>query len=326
MNKVLCILAILLSAIFTGSAQISGELAPESVKIEANPSKGFAYPYFLYVPKALHEKNQKTKMIHKLLVLPNNSGKANDDFSFHEADVQRRIKNNRGIADRLGVAILMPAFPRPGTDWKIYTHALDRDALVTDNKEFTRFDLQLISMIDDARARLAGEDLKFDDAVLMLGFSASAMFVNRFVFLHPKRVAAAVIGSPGGWPIAPVGLYEGSFLRYPVGTGDLKTVSGKNLDTKNLRKVSLFMFLGEKDDNDSVTFRDGYEKEDEDVIFKLFGRSPVERWEKSKKLYQEAKLNAEFRLYPNAAHSITKEMFDDIFVFLTKHSQRNTPR
>ena len=33
------------------------------------------------------------------------------------------------------------------------THALDRDALTTDKKDYGRFDLQLVAMIDDARAR-----------------------------------------------------------------------------------------------------------------------------------------------------------------------------
>jgi dienelactone hydrolase len=214
----------------------------------------------------------------------------------------------------------MPVFPRPQTEWKIYTHALDRDAMTTDKKEFARFDLQLIAMIDDAREKLAREKLKFDKRVLMLGWSASAMFVNRFTFLHPKRIKAAVVGSPGGWPIAPVDSFKEKTLRYPIGTSDFKSISGEKLDLENLRKVPLFIFLGERDENDSVVFRDSYEKEDEDLIFSLFGKTPVERWEVSKKLYQDNKLNAEFRLYPNVTHAITKEMFDDIFAFLSKNT------
>ena len=116
----------------------------------------------------------------------------------------------------------MPVFPRPATDWKIYTHALDRDAMLTDKKEYARFDLQLVAMIDDARARLKKDKLKFDKSVLMTGFSASGMFANRFVFLHPDRVKAAAIGSPGGWAIAPVANYKEKTLRYPIGTGDFK--------------------------------------------------------------------------------------------------------
>ncbi len=68
------------------------------------------------------------------------------------------------------------------------------------------------------------------------------MFVNRFTFLHPDRVRAAAIGSPGGWPIAPVEKYKDKTLRYPIGVADLKTVAGKQLDLITLRKVPLFIF------------------------------------------------------------------------------------
>ena len=50
----------------------------------------------------------------------------------------------------------------------------------------------------------------------------------------------------------------------------------------------------------------------------MFGKTPVERWEISKKLYQDSKLNAEFRLYPNQKHSVTKEMMEDILAFFSK--------
>ena len=174
-------------------------------------------------------------------------------------------------------------------------------------------------MIDNAQARLASEKMKVDKRVCMLGFSASGMFANRFTFLHPKRVKAAVIGSPGGWAIAPVAIFKEKALQYPIGTNDFKSIFGKKFDLKNLRKVPLFMFLGDEDDNDSVVFRDSYEKEDEDLIFALFGKTPVERWDISKKLYQDNRMSSEFRLYPNVKHAITKEMFDDIFAFFAKH-------
>ncbi|HEX8248088.1 MAG TPA: hypothetical protein VF599_07950 [Pyrinomonadaceae bacterium] len=320
MKNVFYFLLFVLSAFGICPAQSVGDVSSETVKIEAQPARGFAYPYYLYVPKALREQAKDAKKTRTILVIPNNAGKTSDDFSVHEADVKRKIRNNSEIAARLGVALLMPVFPRPQTDWKIYTHALDRDAMTTGKKEFARFDLQLGAMIDDARAKLAGEKLKFDKRVIMLGWSASAMFVNRFTFLHPKRVKAAVIGSPGGWAMAPVAVFKEKALRYPIGTSDFKSISGAELDLKNLRKVPLFLFLGGEDDNDSVIFRDSYEKEDEDLIFALFGKTPVERWDDSKKLYQDSKLNAEFRLYPNAKHVITKDIVEDIFAFFKKYT------
>jgi dienelactone hydrolase len=228
---------------------------------------------------------------------------------------------SRDAASALRVMVLMPVFPRPKTDWQIYTHALDRDSLTTDKKEYRRFDLQLIAMIDDARARMRRKQLRFDERVLINGFSATGMLANRFTFLHPTRVKAAAIGSPGGWPMAPASEFGGKALRYPIGTSDFKTVTGGKLDLKNLRRVPLFVFMGDQDDNDSVPFRDSYEEEDKSLIFELFGKTPVERWEVSKRLYAENKLNAEFKLYPNVKHTITPEMRGEVRAFLAKHKR-----
>lgn len=292
-----------------------------AVKIEAQSDKGFAYPYYLYVPPELREaKEQKTT--HTIIVLPNNTGKIDDAFEVHEADVKRRLPQAVQIAAMLKVAVLMPVFPRPKSDWRIYTHALDRDALTTDKKEYARYDLQLVRMIDDARARLKKEKLKFDRRVLINGFSASGMFANRFAFLHPTRVKAAVIGSPGGWAIAPAEKYKEKALRYPIGTSDFKAVSGKKLDIENLRKVPMFLFLGDEDDNDSVVFGDSYEETDKNLIFEIFGKTPVERWETSKNLYQESKLNATFKLYPKVGHTVNGEMRGDILAFFTRHARQ----
>ena len=321
MKRTLYLLSVILFAAAGSLAQTAGNSSPEILKVEAKPAKGFAYPYYLYVPKAMREPESMKKR-HTILVIPNNAGKLSDDLTVHEADVKRKIKQNAQLADRIGVALLMPVFPRPQTDWQIYTHALDRDSMLTGKKELARFDLQLVAMIDDARERFAKEKLRFDERVFMLGFSASGMFTNRFTFLHPKRVKAAVVGSPGGWAIAPAASFKEKTLRYPIGTNDFQSISGKKLDLKNLRKVPLFMFLGGEDDNDSVVFRDSYEKEDEELIFALFGRTPVERWEISKKLYLDSKLNAEFRLYPNVKHDVTKEMMEDILAFFSKHAEK----
>ena len=292
----------------------------EAVRIDARSEKGFAYPYYLYVPPELRDVAAR-KTAHTILVLPNNTGKLSDDFAVHEADVKKRMGQVSQIAALLKVAVLMPVFPRPETDWKIYTHALDRDAMTTDKKEYARYDLQLAAMIDDARTRLKKDGMKFERQVLINGFSASGMFANRFTFLHPTRVKAAAVGSPGGWAIAPVERYKEKDLRYPIGTGDFKEISGKKLDMKNLRKVPMFVFIGDEDENDSVVFGDSYEDADKDLIFALFGKTPVERWEISKTLYAENKMNATFKLYPNVKHTVTTEMRDDIRDFLKKYAK-----
>lgn len=299
-------------------SQTSKDAPPSPIRIDAQPSKGFSYPYYLYVPADLRGA-QGQQEVQTFLVLPNNTGKLDDSIDVHEADVKKRMAQVPAIASALKVAVLMPVFPRPATDWKIYTHALDRDSLLTNKQAYSRHDLQLIAMIDDARRRLKNENLKFDKRVLINGFSAQGMFANRFTFLHPGRVKAAVIGSPGGWPIAPAVSYKEKSLRYPIGVSDFKSVSGGKLDIAKLRKVPLFIFLGDKDDNDSVVFGDSYDDEDKELILPLFGQKPVDRWEISKTLYQVAKLNAEFKLYPGIGHTVSPQMRDDIRAFLLKH-------
>jgi predicted esterase len=318
MRRRIAIIILLFTSGLATAAQDSSSSTATSERVAANQSRGFSYPYYLYIPPELRTADAK-RQTHTLLVLPNNTGKISDDFAVHEADVRKRMAQVPAIASLLKVAVLMPVFPRPETDWKIYTQALDRDSMVTEKKEYRRFDLQLVAMIDDARGRLAGQKLKFDRRVLINGFSAQGMFANRFTFLHPDRVKAAVIGSPGGWPIAPVARYKDKDLRYPIGVADFRQVSGKRMNLRKLRRVPLFIFVGDQDDNDSVVFGDSYDDEDRDLILPLFGQKPVDRWETIRSLYQQAGLDAEFRLYPGVAHTVTPAMRDDIRAFLVKH-------
>jgi dienelactone hydrolase len=299
---------------FAQTAPAAAQSQPELIKVDADPAAGFAYPYYMYVPAALRDAGEKGK-IQTLLILPNNTGKISDDMKVHEEAVKRRSAQYVETASKLGVIVLAPVFPRPESDWQIYTHALDRDAMLTDKKEYRRFDLQLLAMIDHARRNLAKEKLKTGKRLLIMGFSASGMFSNRFTFLHPERVKAAAVGSPGGWPIAPVETYKEKTLRYPIGTGDFKATTGHKLNIKALRKVPFFIYLGDKDDNDSLPFTDGYEPEDKELVFALFGETPVSRWEIIKKIYLDAKLDATFKLYPNAKHMVTPAMYNDLVEF-----------
>ena len=102
------------------------------VRIEADSTSGFTYPYYLYTPPEVTANAKKT---HTILVLPNNTGKVDDDVAVHEADVKRRMSMSGQVASLLKVAVLMPVFPRPASNWQIYTQALDRDSMVTDKKE-----------------------------------------------------------------------------------------------------------------------------------------------------------------------------------------------
>ena len=319
MKNLLFIAAIISIFIGTASAQQESKGSTEVVRIEAAPSKGFAYPYYLFVPKALRDPAESPKK-HSFIVIPNNTGKISDDLSVHDADVKRKIPQIGAFLQELKAPVLIPVFPRPATEHRIYTHSLDRDTMITDKKEFSRFDLQLIAMIKDARGRLKTEKIETEEKVLMQGYSASGMFVNRFVFLHPRLVKAAVIGSPGGWAIAPVSEYRSQKLTFPAGVGDLKEVAGKRFDLKEVRKVPLFMILGAVDTNDAVPMGDAYDERESNLVVNIFGKTPVERWPFTETLYRENKLNATFKLYPNTAHQVSREMREDMIGFISRYA------
>jgi dienelactone hydrolase len=259
----------------------------------ADPGQGFHWPYLLLAPSAGAAKT--------LLVVPNNTGFPTEDLELLRASASCELAHEIARADRLGVAVLVPLFPRTE---EVYLHALARSALATKAPKLARADLQLIAMIDDARRRL-GPTVR--SRVLMSGFSASGSFTNRFALLHPDRVLAAAVGSPGGWPIAP-----SAELRYPVGVADVAELTGRAVDFTALRTVSLFLFLGDADTNDSVPYRDSFSAADQELIMRRFGETPVARWNAAKQLYDSAKLRATFRLYPGVAHDVTAAMAADV--------------
>jgi hypothetical protein len=275
----------------------------------AAPARGFHWPYVLYVPK--------TPRAGRLLVVPNNTGYTTDDVEMIRASATCEVRRQAALADALGTPLLVPLFPRPpiGDDDNLYLHALTRAALLAEAPAFRRVDLQLLAMADDARAVLAAKGIAVDAKLLLSGFSASGSFVNRFAVLHPERVLAIACGSPGGWPIAPVETAEGTALPYPVGVADVRSLAGAPLDARALKAVAWLFFLGGGDANDAVIFRDSFSKADEEVVFRLFGPTPVLRWRKAESLYAKAGLDARFVLYPGVAHQVTPEIEADVAKF-----------
>jgi hypothetical protein len=131
-------------------------------------------------------------------------------------------------------------------------------------------------------------------------------------------VGAVAAGAPGGWPIAPATEFKGKPLLYPVGISDVKDVVGKEIDLKNLKEIPFFFFIGDKDENDSVPFRDSFSAENEKQIFESFGKTPVARWPHSQELYSANGLNATFKTYQGVAHEVTSEIREDVIAFFNK--------
>jgi pimeloyl-ACP methyl ester carboxylesterase len=295
---VLLVLALLLGAV---AAMVLG---PYVLRVEhhpAEPERGYHADFYLYVsPGARHRAEQGELAV--LLVQPNNSGTNSDDAEVHRKDAWWTAFGRHSLADELEVVLLVPAFLRPAEDWRIYTHALDRDVFTTEREDLGRLDLQLIAMIEHARGVLADGGLETRERVLIQGFSASAMFADRFTALHPERVLGLAAGSPGGWPIAPLEEVDGEMLRYPVGVGDLESLRGRPFARATFALVPQLHVLGALDDNDSLPFRDGYEEQDELLVDRLFGPDPQARFDAARRLHEQVGAQARFLLVEGVGH------------------------
>lgn len=271
----------------------------------ADPSAGYHSDFYLYVSPAA-EKAARAGNMASLLVQPNNSGSNSDDIEVQRKDAWWTTFGRSAVADELGVVLLVPAFPRTASEWKVYTHALDRDVLTVQRPDLARLDLQLLAMLETARKTLAAEGLASDPRVLMQGFSASGMFANRFTALHPGHVKAVAVGSPGGWPIAPLATWKDEALPYPAGVADLGPLTGEAFDATAYRAVPQLIVMGSLDDNDSLDFGDGWDKPAAAQVDRLFGADPQARWNAAKQVYQAAGANATFLLVPDVGHDRKK--------------------
>ncbi len=112
--------------------------------------------------------------------------------------------------------------------------------------EGIRYDLLLLGMIEEISKRY----LVPADNLLLFGFSGGAHFVHRFFYLHPERLRAVAIGSPGA-----VTLIDDE-TPWWCGTKDLEARFGRAIDAEALRKVAVQMIVGGSDTETwEITFK-----------------------------------------------------------------------
>ena len=318
-----CVLAFA-TALAAGGGAVAEEPVPPpattSTKlVEAAPEKGFHYPYLLVA--RVPPPSGRGASGGFLLVEPNNTGRVSDDFIVHLSAARELTEKAIGgyVARELGLPQVVPVFPRPEKQWELYTHQLDRDTMLVADGLLRRLDLQLLAMIDDARARLAEQGWRLPEKVLLTGFSASGSFVNRFTALHPERVQAAAGGGLNGNLILPLATLGGRELPYPLGIADLATVGGRAFDAAAWKAVPQFFYMGALDDNDAVQFDDGYTAAEKAIVDAVIGaRMQPDRWEHCQRIYRDAGAAVEFRTYDGVGHFTTQKVNEEVRDFFRR--------
>lgn len=311
-------IALLLFSLLTSQSCRFENEKGELIFFKANPSEGFNYPYFLFIPEGMRGEEELA-----LIVEPNNSGFADDDFEKHVEKAGRTASLDfylgNYVARKLKYPLLVPVFPRSKSEWRIYSHAYDRDIAIQKNNPLERIDLQLLSMVNDAEARLRERGYKTRGQILLTGFSASGSFVNRFTAIHPEKILATAAGGINGLLIIPLDKLKEKTLDFPLGTNDFQTLFGKPFDSAAFISTPQYYYMGESDSNDAIPYEDGYDINERNLVFELLGKEMhSERWNSCINIYQRMNVNARFKTYDGIGHENSNEIKQDIYLFFSE--------
>lgn len=158
-----------------------------------------------------------------------------------------------------------------------------------------RYDEILLGMLDEAGARLGARFEKF----LLFGFSGGGQFVQRFAYLHPDRLRAVSIGSPGS-----VTLLDDT-RDWWAGIRNVKALFGKDVDLAALRRVAVQLTVGAADTETwEIQYAPGSAQYMEGI--NDTGRTRIERNTTLKKNLEAHGITVSQQIVPGVAHDVMK--------------------
>ena len=298
---------------FYASQVAASNLSEDLIVVQANPAAGFEFPYILRLPKV-----KAVSAKHYLIVETNNSGLSDDINQHIDKTKSEALGQGPGpmVASDLQMPLLEPVFPRSETDNLVYTHALDRDTMLINKGKSERLDLQLLEMVKDARVRLTKMNVEVEEKFVMLGFSASGTFSNRFAFLHPGSLLVVASGAVNSIPMLPVEQVSETLLEYPLGLSDFKAITGREFELDSWLALPQMIYMGAVDDNDAVKFSDSYSPQERTIIHSVIGEAMNQRWLKSQSIYLSTKPNVTFVTYGQVGHWTNGRIRNDMTNFV----------
>ncbi len=231
--------------------------------------------YCMYVPP----KYDQDKQGHELVVAMHGTGRTMTAYRDGFAEFARYNK----------CVVLAPLFPVGvlGDDYP--------DGFKYMKEGDIRYDHVLLAMVEEVGERLDRSFEKF----MLFGFSGGGHFAHRFFYLHPKRLSAVSIGSPGA-----VTLIDGS-RDYWVGTRDLEKQFGIALDLPAMREVAVQLVVGGAD---IETWEINYQPGNRNYMDGIndTGRTRIERNTALLKNFEDHGIKARQDIVPNVPHDGTK--------------------
>lgn len=195
-----------------------------------NPTEkdNFNIPYILYIPKEMQEGCT--------LVMEINRKETNEIKEMLEEglDTVTKLQN---CLNEFNCPILVPLMP--AEEGNINFKKLNRDCFNLDkNDRYYRIDNQVLNIISKVKNDIKAVTSKnIDDRVFLSGSYESGEFAQRFALLHPNVVNTICIN--GGIASIP---FPAKMLKYPLGSGDIKSFIGKDMDIISYYKIKFRHF------------------------------------------------------------------------------------
>lgn len=244
-----------------------------------------------------------------------------DDYGEITAESQAQALGRISWANAHRYILLVPVIPRPATN-PVYAVAFDWKVFLSSTISFCqRPDIKVNLMIDELISELQSNGYNVQERVLIDGFSAGGMFAQRFALLHPERVQALAAGSCGGALTLPESQYNSTPMDWPVGVNDFSSLVGYEFTQTAYRHVPQFIYIGDKDTNNSTLWGTGElwrTQSQIDFLNSTFGYTDPVRIENQSDYLEALGYNVTFKLYPGVGHQRTSEMMNDTFAFFTR--------
>jgi pimeloyl-ACP methyl ester carboxylesterase len=153
---------------------------------------------------------------------------------------------------------------------------------------------------------------------MLFGFSGGGHFAHRFFYLHPKRLSAVSIGSPGA-----VTLIDDQ-RDYWVGTRDLQARFGVGIDLPAMRKVAVHLVVGAAD---IETWEINYQPGNRNYMDGIndTGRTRIERNIALRQNFEAHGITVRQDIVPNVPHDGTKVLSRVQDFFLEVMNARRQP-
>jgi len=251
------------------------------------------FPYMMYVPKDYDEKAEKE---YPLVVLVHGTERGSHYY----------LERNAEFAEQQDVILLAPLFP-------VGTHGnFDLENYKLLDYKGTRYDLILLSMVDEVRSKYRIEGGKFS----LFGFSGGGHFTHRFFYLHPHHLKAISVGAPGM-----VTLLDDS-SNWWVGTQDVYWKFNARLNYKAMAAVQVQMIVGGKDTEgwgDEIEKASPYYMGEgvPGASYNAAGKNRQERMLTLKRNFEEKGINVQMDVVPGVGHDET-DMFAGMQKFFIK--------